>query len=126
MTSDISANGTGMPGGSTQITGDFTREEAQELSILIEGGALPVPVEIIEQRRVGRRTQPAGALVGARGPGRCGHALFLRGRRASLPAGRPGARGTQIPSRWSVTNSSPGRLSTRAAPPCGDGLCLAG
>jgi SecD/SecF fusion protein len=45
--------GTGMPGGSTQITGDFTREEAQELAILIEGGALPVPVEIIEQRRVG-------------------------------------------------------------------------
>ncbi len=45
--------GTGMPGGSTQITGDFTREEAVELAILIEGGALPVPVEIIEQRRVG-------------------------------------------------------------------------
>ncbi|HET6560288.1 MAG TPA: protein translocase subunit SecD [Marmoricola sp.] len=45
--------GTGMPGGSTQITGDFTAEEAKELAILIEGGALPVPVEIIEQRRVG-------------------------------------------------------------------------
>jgi SecD/SecF fusion protein len=45
--------GAGMPGGSTQITGDFTVEEAQELAILIEGGALPVPVEIIEQRTVG-------------------------------------------------------------------------
>jgi SecD/SecF fusion protein len=45
--------GVGMPGGSTQITGNFTVEEAQNLSILIEGGALPVPVEIIEQRTVG-------------------------------------------------------------------------
>jgi len=43
----------GMPGGSTQITGSFTVEEAKELAILIEGGALPVPVEIIEQRTVG-------------------------------------------------------------------------
>jgi SecD/SecF fusion protein len=45
--------GVGMPGGSTQITGDFSAEEAQNLAILIEGGALPVPVEIIEQRLVG-------------------------------------------------------------------------
>ena len=43
----------GMPGGSTQITGDFSFEEAEQLAILIEGGALPVPVEIIEQRTVG-------------------------------------------------------------------------
>jgi SecD/SecF fusion protein len=45
--------GAGMSGGSTQITGRFTLEEARNLSILIEGGALPVPVEIIEQRTVG-------------------------------------------------------------------------
>ncbi|MGH3364746.1 MAG: protein translocase subunit SecD [Nocardioidaceae bacterium] len=45
--------GAGMAGGSTQITGDFTSEEASNLAILIEGGALPVPVEIIEQRVVG-------------------------------------------------------------------------
>ncbi|HEX6248802.1 MAG TPA: protein translocase subunit SecD [Nocardioidaceae bacterium] len=46
--------GVGMlPGDSTQITGDFSFEEAENLAILIEGGALPVPVEIIEQRRVG-------------------------------------------------------------------------
>ncbi|GAB2753168.1 protein translocase subunit SecD [Nocardioides pakistanensis] len=45
--------GVGMPGGSTQITGDFTIEEAKNLAVLIEGGALPVPVEIIEQRVVG-------------------------------------------------------------------------
>jgi SecD/SecF fusion protein len=45
--------GAGISGGSTQITGDFSAEEARELSILIEGGALPVPVEIVEQRTVG-------------------------------------------------------------------------
>jgi SecD/SecF fusion protein len=43
----------GIAGGSTQITGDFTIEEAQNLAILIEGGALPVPVETIEQRVIG-------------------------------------------------------------------------
>jgi SecD/SecF fusion protein len=45
--------GAGMPGGSTQITGDFSFEEAENLAILIEGGALPVPVKVIEQRVVG-------------------------------------------------------------------------
>ena len=37
----------------TQITGNFTFDEANNLAILIEGGALPLPVEIIEQRTVG-------------------------------------------------------------------------
>ena len=37
----------------TQITGSFTFDEANNLAILIEGGALPLPVEIIEQRTVG-------------------------------------------------------------------------
>lgn len=40
-------------GASTQITGDFTQSSAEDLSILIKGGALPVPVEIVEQRTVG-------------------------------------------------------------------------
>jgi SecD/SecF fusion protein len=43
----------GIPGGSTQITGSFTAEEAKELAALVRGGALPVPVEVIEQRTVG-------------------------------------------------------------------------
>jgi SecD/SecF fusion protein len=43
----------GIPGGSTQITGTFTADEAKELAVLIRGGALPVPVEVIEQRTVG-------------------------------------------------------------------------
>lgn len=37
----------------TQITGSFTQETADDLAVLIKGGALPVPVEIIEQRTVG-------------------------------------------------------------------------
>ena len=43
----------GMVGGQTQISGNFSPEQASELAVLIEGGALPVPVEIIEQRTVG-------------------------------------------------------------------------
>ena len=43
----------GITGGSTQITGSFTVEEAKDLAVLIRGGALPVPVEVIEQRTVG-------------------------------------------------------------------------
>ncbi|SDK62461.1 protein translocase subunit SecD [Streptomyces indicus] len=44
---------TGIPGGSTQITGSFDADEARELALLINGGALPVPVETVEQRTVG-------------------------------------------------------------------------
>ncbi len=43
----------GIQGGSTQITGSFTQQEAQELAVLIKGGALPVPVEIISRSTVG-------------------------------------------------------------------------
>jgi len=45
--------GVGIQGGTTQITGDFTREEAQQLAVLIKGGALPVPVETISRSFVG-------------------------------------------------------------------------
>ncbi|MFB7914318.1 protein translocase subunit SecD [Streptomyces sp. NPDC056061] len=45
--------GVGLPSGSTQITGSFSADEARELALLIEGGALPLPVEIVEQRTVG-------------------------------------------------------------------------
>ncbi|OEJ28861.1 protein translocase subunit SecDF [Streptomyces agglomeratus] len=43
----------GIAGGSTQITGSFNADEAKELALLINGGALPVPVETVEQRTVG-------------------------------------------------------------------------
>lgn len=40
-------------GGSTSITGSFTQTTATDLAVLIKGGALPVKVEIVEQRTVG-------------------------------------------------------------------------
>ncbi|GAB2972976.1 protein translocase subunit SecD [Saccharothrix stipae] len=44
---------TGMIGGSTSITGQFGQAEAEELALVIRSGALPVPVEVVEQRTVG-------------------------------------------------------------------------
>ncbi len=43
----------GITGGSTVITGSFSVREAKDLALLVRAGALPVPVEIIEQRTVG-------------------------------------------------------------------------
>ena len=46
--------GVGITGGSTQITGDFSAEEAKDLAALIKGGALPgARRRSIEQRTVG-------------------------------------------------------------------------
>jgi len=42
-----------IPGGDVQITGNFTFDEAHELAIVLRSGALPAPVEIIEERTVG-------------------------------------------------------------------------
>jgi len=52
VTADVPCN-VGITGGSTQITGDFTAKQARDLAALIQGGSLPVPVKIIEQRVVG-------------------------------------------------------------------------
>jgi SecD/SecF fusion protein len=43
----------GIVGGETLITGNFSQAEADNLAVLIEGGALPLPVDIISQSRVG-------------------------------------------------------------------------
>lgn len=40
-------------GGSAVITGEFTMEEARNLSIQLNAGALPVPIELVEQRTIG-------------------------------------------------------------------------
>ncbi len=40
-------------GGSAQITGKFTVDEAKKLSIQLNAGALPVPVKLVEERTVG-------------------------------------------------------------------------
>ncbi len=58
--------GKGIAGGSTQITGDFDRQEARELALLINGGALPVPVEAVEQRTVGPTLGAAAIEASAR------------------------------------------------------------
>jgi preprotein translocase subunit SecD len=42
-----------IPGGHVQITGNFTYDDAHELAIVLRSGALPAPVEIIEERTVG-------------------------------------------------------------------------
>jgi preprotein translocase subunit SecD len=39
--------------GIAQLSGNFTVTEAKEIASLIEGGALPVPVKLVEQRTVG-------------------------------------------------------------------------
>jgi SecD/SecF fusion protein len=43
----------GITGGTTVITGNFGEDEAKDLALLIRAGALPVPVEVVEQRTVG-------------------------------------------------------------------------
>jgi preprotein translocase subunit SecD len=44
---------TGITGGRASISGSFTAKSAQTLAVQLRGGALPVPVEIIENRTVG-------------------------------------------------------------------------
>ncbi len=44
---------TGIAGGSAQISGQFDAQSANDLAVQLRGGALPVPVEIIENRTVG-------------------------------------------------------------------------
>jgi SecD/SecF fusion protein len=43
----------GITGGTTSITGNFSENDAKDLALLIRAGALPVPVEIVEQRTIG-------------------------------------------------------------------------
>ncbi|MFI9628555.1 protein translocase subunit SecD [Streptomyces sp. NPDC052042] len=73
------ACGVGLPSGSTQITGSFSAEEARELALLIEGGALPLPVEIVEQRTVGPTLGAAAIDASARAAliGAAATALFI-------------------------------------------------
>jgi preprotein translocase subunit SecD len=40
-------------GGRASITGNFTIQEARDLAIVLRAGALPAPVEIVEERTVG-------------------------------------------------------------------------
>lgn len=40
-------------GGQAQVTGGFTTEEAHDLTIVLRAGALPAPLELLEERTVG-------------------------------------------------------------------------
>ncbi len=42
-----------IPNGTAQISGNFTPEEASDLSLILRAGALPAPVEVVEERTVG-------------------------------------------------------------------------
>ncbi len=44
---------TAITAGSGQITGDFSAEEAQDLAVQLNAGALPVPVKILQERSIG-------------------------------------------------------------------------
>ncbi|MFD8237230.1 protein translocase subunit SecD [Streptomyces sp. NPDC059696] len=59
------ACGTGIRDGETRITGSFGPEEARQLALLINGGALPVPVETVEQRTVGPTLGAQAITAGA-------------------------------------------------------------
>ena len=59
-------------GGSGQITGNFTVESANELALLLNSGALPAPLKVIEQNTVGAdlgadavRAGDLGLVIGA-------------------------------------------------------------
>ncbi|MGW8801942.1 protein translocase subunit SecD [Streptomyces sp. NPDC055775] len=69
----------GLPSGSTQITGSFGADEARDLALLIKGGALPLPVEIVEQRTVGPTLGAAAIDASARAAliGAAATALFI-------------------------------------------------
>lgn len=44
---------TEIPNGNSQITGNFTLEEARDLASILKAGSLPVPVKIVEEAIVG-------------------------------------------------------------------------
>jgi len=60
-----------IPDGHAIIEGNFTMEEAKNLAIVLRAGALPAPVNIIENRTIGptlgRDSVRAGVLAGAIG-----------------------------------------------------------
>ena len=75
------------PAASRRSPASSPQEEAQDLAALIEGGALPVPVEVIEQRTVGP-TLGAEAIDASAKAAVIGIALTGAVHRRRLPAGR--------------------------------------
>jgi protein-export membrane protein SecD len=62
-----------IPRGQGSITGSFTEEEAQNLAIVLRSGALPAPVNVIDERSVGpslgQDSIQHGLMAGAIGAG---------------------------------------------------------
>jgi preprotein translocase subunit SecD len=50
---DIQYKATGISGGGATINGNFKAKDAESLAVQLRGGALPLPVEIVENRTVG-------------------------------------------------------------------------
>ncbi|MBD2151190.1 protein translocase subunit SecD [Pseudanabaena sp. FACHB-1277] len=68
--------GKGITGGRAVITGNFTLDTANELALQLRAGALPVPVEIVENRTVGA-TLGADSILSSIYAGAAGLALVL-------------------------------------------------
>ncbi len=52
-TVDVQYAQTGISGGNVVISGNFTAQTANDLAVQVKGGALPFPVEVVENRTVG-------------------------------------------------------------------------
>ncbi|MFH1755920.1 MAG: protein translocase subunit SecD [Candidatus Latescibacterota bacterium] len=57
---------TKIPNGESRITGNFSDEEAMDLAIVLRAGALPAPVQIIEERTVGPTLGRDSIVLGVR------------------------------------------------------------
>ncbi|PAP77389.1 protein translocase subunit SecD [Rubrivirga marina] len=55
-----------IPNGRTQITGNFSRQEVDDIVTVLKSGALPAPVSIVEERTVGPSLGEASIKAGTR------------------------------------------------------------
>jgi preprotein translocase subunit SecD len=55
-----------IPNGRTQITGNFSRQEVEDIVTVLKSGALPAPVNIVEERTVGPSLGQASIEAGTR------------------------------------------------------------
>ncbi len=65
-----------IPNGNSQITGNFTTEEAKDLALVLKAGSLPAPTRIVEQAIVGSSLGQVAQSQGLVSMG-CGLALIV-------------------------------------------------
>jgi preprotein translocase subunit SecD len=79
-------------GGSGQISGGFTVQEANDLAILLRAGALPAPLTVLEERTVGpglgADSIEAGRIAAIIGGRRLIFMMLVYGCSASSPISR--------------------------------------